>query len=240
MESSKTLKKIRKIDLLIIASAALTLLAIMVFHLLDIDVEIQNHLFDFENKTWLVDRNEPVKRLLIYKLPKVLFGLVMIASLVLAILGFKKKSSFLFHNRHKFFLLFFGLAFISLIAGNIKKFTNIYCPCQLEIYDGTKPYIKILENYPQEFRSEKRGVCFPAGHAVTGFALFILFFIFETKSRKIISLFGALIFGWILGFYQMAKGVHFFSDTFISMLLCFLLAAIIARLYELRLAKRSN
>jgi membrane-associated PAP2 superfamily phosphatase len=46
-----------------------------------------------------------------------------------------------------------------------------------------------------------------------------------------VLLFSGFIFGWILGFYQMAKGAHFFGDTLVSMLLCFLVAAMIARFY---------
>lgn len=214
---------IRKIDLLIIACSALIFLALRLINDTDIDIKIQQYFFNFETKTWLVDRDEPVKKFFFYNLPKILLGVSMVFCLV---------KCFLAQNRRKFLLIIIGLVLIPTIAGSIKRFTNIYCPCQLEIYDGHYPYVKILESYPQNFVQEKRGKCFPAGHAVTGFALFILFFALEKKSHKFLGFFAAIIFGWILSFYQMAKGVHFFGDSLVSMLVCFLLAALLARCFD--------
>lgn len=198
----------------------------------DIDIKIQNYFFDFQTNSWIVDRDEPFGKLIFYKLPKVLFGLTILGSLIFAILGFKKKNAFLFLNRHILFLSFLGFCLIPLIAGNIKKFTNIYCPCQTTVYDGDKPYVKIFDHYPAEFQQNKVGQCFPAGHAITGFALFILFFAFKSRNQKIIAFFSAFFLGWILGLYQMMKGAHFFGDTLVAMLICFLLAAIIAKTYS--------
>lgn len=198
----------------------------------NIDIIIQNHFFNFETKKWLIDRNEPIKKFIFYNFPKILFGLLILVILIFAVLGFRKKSPFFFTNRHKFLLIFLGLSLIPLIAGNVKKFTNIYCPSELAIYDGNYPYVKVLEHYDENFQQIKKGKCFPAGHAVTGFALLILFFAFEKKNHKILALFLAIISGWILGLYQMMKGAHFFSDTLTAMLLCFLLAALIYRTWR--------
>ncbi len=210
------------------------MLALCLSHYTDLDVKIQNHLFDFETKKWLVDRDEPVKKFIFYRFPKILFGGVIIACLSGAILGFRRKDfcrHFFIKNRHKLLLIFFGLAFIPLIVGNIKKFTNIYCPTQLEIYGEKYPYVRIFDHYPADFQQPKKAKCFPAGHSVTGFSLFILFFALSRKRLKIYGLLGGFVLGWILGFYQMAKGAHFFGDTLVSMLLCFLVAAMIARFY---------
>ena len=217
-----------KSNLVIIASLALLALALYFAQYSDFDVKMQNHFFDFGAKKWLVDKSEPVAKFFFYQLPKFLFGVVIVASLTFAVIG---------KNRRKFFLIFLGLALIPLTVGNIKKFTNIYCPTQLEIFDGDKPYVKIFSKYPQDFKSDKAGKCFPAGHAITGFAFFILCFVFIKKSHKIYAFFAVTIYGWILGSYQILKGAHFFSDTLVSMLACFLMAAIIAKIYETRLAK---
>jgi len=225
------LNRIRQIDFLIIVSFVLMALALCAIQYSDFDIKIQNHFFDSLNKTWLVDRNEPIKKFIFYKFPKILFGFVVTFCLVAAVLGFKKKSAFLFENRHKFLLIFLGLALIPLIAGNVKKFTNVYCPTQLEIYGGQFPYVKIFDKYPSGFKQIKRAQCFPAGHSVTGFAFFILFFALEKKSHRLFGLALALALGWIMALYQMFKGVHFFGDSLVSMLLCFLLAAVIGRIY---------
>lgn len=214
---------------MIIAALALLALALALVQFSDIDVWLQNNFFDFAQKKWLVDKDEPVAKFFFYKLPKILLGFAIVSCLLGALVS---KT-----NRRKFLIIFLGLAIIPLLAGNIKKFTNIYCPTQLEIYDGSKPYVKIFHSYAKDFHAEKRGQCFPAGHAVTGFALFILFFVLERKSYRFLAFFAAIIFGWILGFYQILKGAHFFGDTLVAMLVCFLIAALIARVNEVQLAK---
>lgn len=222
------IKQINKFD---IFCFSILLAGLAFFQYSNIDLEFQSYFFDFENKLWLVDKNEPIAKFFYYNLPKILFAFFALFSLFAAIIGFKSDIIFFKKSKEFFLLIFLGLALIPLIAGNIKKFTNIYCPSQLEIYNGDKPYVKIFDSYPQNFHQEKRGKCFPAGHAVTGFALFILFFALRKNSHKILGLFIALFSGWILGLYQIAKGAHFLSDTFISMIICFILASVISRIY---------
>lgn len=231
MKNSKILSKI---DVLIIIDLVLIALSLCWINYGNFDVWLQNHFF--VDGAWVVSKDEPIKKFIFYKFPKILFGVAVVGCLVGAILGFRDsgsipKSNFLTRHRHRLFLIFLGLSITPLIAGNIKKFTNVYCPTQLEIYGGTKPYVKIFESYPADFYQEKKGKCFPAGHSVTGFALMILFFALEKKSQRILGLAISFTLGWIIGFYQIAKGVHFFGDTLVSMLVCFLLAAAITRIY---------
>lgn len=201
------------------------------FEYSDFDLVVQNYFFDFSQKSWLIDKDEPIKKFIFYKFPKILFAIILIVILALIFLGCKNKSNFGKKNKNLLLLIFLGMSLIPLIAGNIKKFTNIYCPCQLAIYDGDKPYVRVFDSYPKGFIQEKKGQCFPAGHAVTGFSLFILFFALRQKNHKILGLLIGLVYGWILGLYQMAKGAHFFSDTFIAMLICLIIAALIAKIY---------
>lgn len=235
MESLK-ISKIQRIDLLIIATSLLLVSMLLVINYSNLDIFLQNKLFDDSTQSWLIDRDEPIKKIFFYKLPKILLAILIIFCLFAAIFGFRKKSQFFHKNRHHFFLIFLGLSLIPLIAGNIKKFTNVYCPNQLQIYGGDKPYVKIFNHYDKNFYQEKKGKCFPAGHAITGFALFIFCFALHGKLQKIFSFFFAATSGWVLGFYQMAKGAHFFGDNLVTMLVCFLLAAILARLYKSKLA----
>lgn len=223
-----------KIDLIIILNAVFLILILWLANATNIDITVENNFFDFDKKLWLIDRDEPIKKFIFYNFPKYIFGAAIFLSIIFAVLGFKKKTQFFFNNRHKFLLAFLGLTLIPLIAGNIKKFTNIYCPSQLEIYDGDHAYVKIFQPNKVLENNVKKGKCFPAGHAVTGFAWIILFFVFEKKSRKYLSLAGSMALGWVLGFYQMMKGAHFVSDTFCAMLICFILAAVITRIYKLK------
>ena len=236
-----------QINFLIIIDLALLIAALCFANYSDFDVNLQNNFFNYQTQTWLIDANEPVARFVFYIFPKILFGAAIVSTGILAALGFKKKSGFLFANRHKFFLIFLGLTIIPLTVGNIKKFTDIYCPNQLELYNGKYPHLKIFEKHDENFKQLQRtqsphgepqygkrnhGKCFPAGHAITGFALMILFFALEKKSHRYLSLLAAISIGWILGLYQMIKGAHFLSHNLVSMLLCFLVAALIKKLYN--------
>ncbi len=222
--------KTAKIDFYIVLSAFLTILTLFIANYSDFDVKIQNHFFNFEQKTWLIDIHEPIKRAIFYTIPKFLIAIAIFLSILAVFFGFKGKNRFFYQNRHVFMLILLGLCIIPLSVGNIKKFTNIYCPAQLEIYGGKYPYDKIFDEH--NFVQEKTGKCYPAGHPVTGFCLFILFFALRNNNLKILGLFTAFISGFILSFYQIAKGAHFVSDCVVSMFLCFLVAAILSRIYK--------
>ncbi len=237
----------KQINLLIIIDLALLIAALCFVNYSDFDVRLQNHFFNYTAKTWLIDADEPVKRFIFYIFPKILLGLGIVGALACALLGFRNKSQFCFQNRYKFLLIFLGFTIIPLTVGNIKKFTDIYCPNQLEIYNGKYPHLSIFEKHDENFKQLQRtmspqgepqhgkinhGQCFPAGHPVTGFALMILFFALTKKSHKFIALAAAIGLGWVLGIYQMAKGAHFFGHNLVSMLACFLAAALIAKIFQ--------
>lgn len=244
MTSSKIFLSKNKIDLLIIIDLAFLALTLWLTQITDFDLTIQQYFFDFQNKSWLIDESkEPIKTFFFYLFPKIIFCLAISYFLIATLLGFKQKNSannFFARNRQIFLLILLGLTLIPLIAGNVKKFTNIYCPNQLLIYTGDNPYVRIFDSYPQNFLQGKKGQCFPAGHCITGFAFMILFFALRKRSHRFLALFVSLLLGWILGIYQMAKGAHFLSDTLIAMLLCFLIAALIARVHSARLQKIRN
>ena len=232
MINSKILSKKKLSNFLLLINMVLIILSLWFFQMSDVDLQIQNYFFDFSTKSWRIDRSEPVKKFIFYQFPKIIFAILILIILPLCIFSFIDKKNKLANKRYDFLLIIIGLCLIPLIAGNVKKFTNIYCPNQLEIYGGNKPYVKIFDDYPIEFKQEKKGQCFPAGHAITGFSLYIFCFILYKKSQQIFVFLGVTILGWILGFYQILKGAHFISDTLIAMLLCLFLAQVIAKIYR--------
>jgi len=221
-------------------------------HHSNFDIELQQRFFNQETQQWLIDANEPIKRFYFYNLPKILLGISILFFFAAAMIGFKAKNQknigqFCYKNRHKFMLIFLGLALIPLIVGNIKKFTDIYCPNQLDLYSGQYPYFRIFDEKTADFKEMRcqksphgeilqgkcnYGQCFPAGHPVTAFALMILFFALKNAFWRYFWLFLSITLGWVLGLYQMLKGAHFFSHVLVSMLVCFLVAAIIEILYN--------
>lgn len=61
----------------------------------------------------------------------------------------------------------------------------------------------------------QNGHCFPGGHASTGFALLIGFFVYRLISKKYayLFLFLGLALGFIMGWGQMMRGAHFLSHN---------------------------
>jgi membrane-associated PAP2 superfamily phosphatase len=73
---------------------------------------------------------------------------------------------------------------------------------------------------------------------ITAFTLYIFCFILKNRIYQIYIFFAVTILGWILGFYQILKGAHFISDTLVAMLLSFLLAQLIARIYYAKINEK--
>lgn len=118
-------------------------------------------------------------------------------------------------------ILLLSIVFVPLVVAGAKYFTNVYCPYQLNIYNGLYPFVRIIDNYPESFVQPKPGRCFPAGHATTGFAFMALYFVFDSRRGKILGLLAGILLGLAAGFYQMLRGQHFLSHTLFSMIASF-------------------
>ena len=141
------------------------------------------------------------------------------STLVKSLLSLKKPS--LAVRRRPVLILLLSIVFVPLVVAGAKYFTNVYCPYQLNIYNGLYPFVRIIDNYPESFVQPKPGRCFPAGHATTGFAFMALYFVFDSRRGKILGLLAGILLGLAAGFYQMLRGQHFLSHTLFSMIASF-------------------
>lgn len=121
-------------------------------------------------------------------------------------------------------LLFVALAMAlaPLAVTLLKQVTDRPCPWDLAEFGGALPHTRLFE-----FRGEQhaRGLCFPAGHASTGFALLALFFAAHHRRRARlarIALAGGVAAGLLLGAGRIAQGAHFLSHVLWSGLVCWL------------------
>ncbi|MBF0126131.1 MAG: phosphatase PAP2 family protein [Magnetococcales bacterium] len=89
--------------------------------------------------------------------------------------------------------------------------------------------MSVFSSYPVDFKPERPGKCFPAGHPSGGFAFMMLFFVFQSRRAKILGLLLGLTLGWVLGIYQMLKGAHFFSHVLVSMVVAWIIIVFIKR-----------
>lgn len=191
-----------------------------------IDLGLQNYFYNFETKEWLIN---PLLHkqlsIIFYSGIKNLVIAIGVVSLIITIASFFKTN--LKRYRHFAMLLCLGIIFVPTIVAGSKHISNVYCPVQLEMYGGKYPFVRVVENYPNDFVQAKKGKCFPAGHSTVGFSLMILFFCFKNKRRRIVALTTAISLGWITGTYQMLRGQHFLFHTLFSMVASWMVVIVI-------------
>jgi membrane-associated PAP2 superfamily phosphatase len=209
----------------ILITLTLLVLVITLFHFTNLDIFVQNHFYDFTTKDWVVDAHDPVLKFIFYSKPKL--SIISFGVLLLILYALSFPFPILKSVRYSCPLVILSLAFVPLLVAGSKQFTNHYCPAQTLQYGGDHPYVKLLENYPEDFVQLRKGKCFPAGHATAGFALMSLFFVFKSKAKQLMGLTLGLSLGWITGIYQMMKGAHFLSDTIVTMLASWLVILIL-------------
>lgn len=191
-----------------------------------LDLWVQDRLVNMETGQWMVDGRDPLFRLLFYTGVKgglIAFGVMNLALYGLSF-GPKRKGALIQPALRKGCLMVvLALIIVPVTIAELKAVTHVYCPAQIERYGGDKPYVGLFERYPASCQSCTSGRCFPAGHASGGFALMVLYHVFEKRRHKIFGLAIGLGLGWVMGGYQMMKGAHFLSHTVVSMLLSWIL-----------------
>ncbi len=204
------------------------LLTLLISETTSVDLWLQDHFFDFQTQSWLIWKENYWLQLIFYSGAKKVIVAVGCGLLILWLLSWKKSA--LIPHRRPIGLLLLALIFVPATIAGLKNLTNIHCPWSIHRYGGSVPYIKLFEPYPTEFKSERPGKCFPAGHPSGGFAFLMLFYLFSSRSAQWLGLSFGLSLGWIMGIYQMLKGAHYFSHVVISMLLAWIIVTVIYKL----------
>jgi membrane-associated PAP2 superfamily phosphatase len=204
--------------------AATALVAVLfVFELTSFDVAVQDGFYDTLRQKWLLDRSAFVPRIVFHELPNAIaIGVgVALAALLVGPARWRLWGSFRLSRRA---LLCSALTLASIPASVAlgKKLTNVFCPRDLERYGGDVCYVGLTEPFPADAVPNRRGSCFPGGHASGGFALIALCSLARSRRAQIAAMLAALTLGWIAGFYQMLVGAHFLSHTLVSMCLAWL------------------
>ena len=192
---------------------------------------LQHFFFDAEQKAWLVDAHHPLYKKIFYHLPKVILMGTGAAVFIRVIFEMYYKRTF---PRYWIFIL--SIILVPTINALLKEITFTYCPLQLKDFGGYKDFRALFDFQDVMLQWEGRGKCFPAGHATTGFSLMSLYFVFEKKALRYAGLIMGMSLGWIMAFYQIMKGAHFFSHSVATMLLSWAIILGIKEVYE-RLAK---
>ena len=135
----------------------------------DWDTDLQEYFFDRPHNRWLI-YPELHKKLSVffYKGIKTLLAVTALCCLARLALSIRQKQ--LRPDNKPYWIMLLSIIFVPALIAGAKYVTNVYCPYQLNIYNGLYPFVRILESYPADFIQPKPGRCFPAGHATAGFA----------------------------------------------------------------------
>jgi membrane-associated PAP2 superfamily phosphatase len=195
--------------------------SLAVFEFTGLDLALQDRFYDFTAQRWLVDAKEPVGRLVFYDGPKAAIILLAVAVLVLA-LGPERWRGKLRFARRDLWVALLTLVTVPVLAGFGKNTTNTFCPSEIRRYGGDVAYVKLCSPFPEGDRPDRRGHCFPGGHASGGFALLGLMWLRRTRAWRLGGIALGLGVGWWMGGYQMLKGAHYLSHTVTTMLLAWI------------------
>ena len=207
----------------VMLSALALAVVVAVFEVSDLDLRVQDRLFDFDAGRWVVDANAPAGRLWFYNGPKALVWIAGLSALALWAGPPRWRERFGV-SRRGLAIAVLTIATVPALAGAGKAVTNVFCPYEIERYGGTQAYRKTFERYDPGERPEARGRGYPAGHASGGFALIGLAWLRRSArwQRGMMAL--GLALGWWMGGYQMLKGAHYLSHTIVTMLLAITVA----------------
>lgn len=189
---------------------------ILLFEFSNIDIIVQDFMYNFTQKSWLLSKEDKILKLIFYNGIKTI--LIIFAFCILFSLIFLKRKDFVKKHKKALIVIFLSLLFVPLSISSLKTLTNMPCPKNLTRYDGAFKITKLFDK--RTFKGQK---CYPAGHASGGFALLSLIFLFKNKKSQKLSLVFALFISWCMGLYKMLIGDHFLSHTISTMLVAWIL-----------------
>lgn len=200
---------------------------VFIFHFTDFDLFVSNFFYDFELNLWYFGESWWAKTF-IHEWGRDLVAIIFLLSLVslISCLLFKKI------RRNWFFFAYIVLVilFSTGIVAAIKHFTNIDCPWDLSLYNGSQPYYNIFSNYAGEAIN---GRCFPGGHSSGGFSLLLFYFLLRDINRRYayIALGMAILIGSVFSLGQWVRGAHFVSHDMWSAMICWFIALLLYKLF---------
>jgi membrane-associated PAP2 superfamily phosphatase len=199
---------------------AMPLMCLILFSGLEftrLDLWISRHFYDPELHQWIYKESLLAETILHTGGQYIVY---LSAAVMLICLSASLRSNSAFH-RYRRELIFLLVASISgpIIIALLKSSTHIYCPWDLTLFGGNKPYVRLFDDAPSDL---KIGHCFPAAHAGSGFAFISLyFFLMAVKPEyKLYGLYLGLVLGFVFGATQQARGAHFFTHDVFALAVC--------------------
>ncbi|KNC16637.1 phosphatase PAP2 family protein [Pseudomonas sp. RIT-PI-a] len=121
-----------------------------------------------------------------------------------------------------------SMALTTAVVMPLKVLTAVHCPWSLKEFGGQETYTPLLSPRAE---TEKPGLCWPGGHASSGFSLLALFFFWRDRRPRTarIALAVALGLGAIFSLGRMAQGAHFLSHNIWTLLIDWMICVLCYR-----------
>lgn len=148
------------------------------------------------------------------------YAVILATCLFAAAVGFTYIIPALRGQRRRLLFIVLAMTVAPLTVTALKQVTDRPCPWDLGEYGGAVAYTHLFQARPEP---HTQGLCFPAGHASTGFALLALYFAAHHARRRRLArlaLAAGIGAGLALGLGRVAQGAHFISHVLWSGLVC--------------------
>ncbi|MBK5002223.1 phosphatase PAP2 family protein [Pseudomonas sp. S31] len=196
-----------------------TAVALILLELTSVDMDIAKLFYDPVAGAFIGRHSYWLENILHDRVKQGVILLGVLALVVFALSFFWKR---LFGWRRELGCLVLALGLSTAFVTPLKKVTQVQCPWSLTQFGGKETYSKLLEPRPA---TDKPGLCWPGGHAATGFCLFGLFFMLRDRRPRLarLAFVVALVAGSALGFGRMLQGAHFLSHNVWTGVFCWLI-----------------
>jgi membrane-associated PAP2 superfamily phosphatase len=181
------------------------------------DIWLASHFYNAELKLWPY-REHWLTQTVLHKAGRYIVYAIGVVLLLCWLAAFRLKSRLYDYRKHLTYLLLASLTG-PLIITYLKSHTHIYCPWDLAMFGGNKPYIRLFDAIDNRLTV---GHCFPSGHSGLGFTFVSLYFFFllVKPKYKYHGLTAGLGAGFIFGINQEIRGAHFFSHDVFALAIC--------------------
>ncbi|QXH47879.1 phosphatase PAP2 family protein [Pseudomonas xanthosomatis] len=196
-----------------------TIVALLLLEQTSLDMNIADLFFD-QTAGQFIGRHSYLLENILHDRVKqgvILFSLLAVAGYIASFFWSKLVSW-----RRELGCLVLALGLSTAFVTPLKQLTQVQCPWSLTQFGGKETYSKLLEPRPP---TDKPGLCWPGGHAATGFCLFALFFVLRDRKPRLAkaALGLAFVAGSVLGVGRMMQGAHFLSHNIWTAVFCWLI-----------------
>ncbi|WP_422404042.1 phosphatase PAP2 family protein [Pseudomonas sp. GZD-209] len=196
-----------------------TIVALILLEWTSIDMDLANLFFDRAAGEFIGRHSYLLETILHDRVKQVVIALSLVAVAAFIASFFWQR---LFGWRRELGCLVLALSLSTAFVTPLKQLTQVQCPWSLSQFGGSETYSKLLEPRPA---TDKAGLCWPGGHAATGFCLFALFFVLRDRRPRLAkaALGLAFVAGSVLSVGRMMQGAHFLSHNIWTAVLCWLI-----------------